>query len=417
MSKADYDPLPDLATGSMGASPDMAHDCDEDRSFRANSLKNRRKGLAPPSLRDQMPLWIGDLSLACRVNWLIKNILGEGDLGVIYGEPRAGKTFFALDMAMHVALGRDYRGRNVRPGGVLYVGLEGWRGLQNRAIAQRLKYGEESDANGQRVPIALWSVTLDLCHSDEDVNKLIAAVCELSSQLDEPIALIVIDTLARAMGSGDENSPSDMGALVRNATRIQHQTGAHVLLVHHVGKDKNRGPRGHSSLYGAVDTAIEVVRGKGSGDSEARLDKVKDAEDGVKFSFRLKQVELGVDEDGDPITTCIVEHTGEAFHDTSPKLTGQEAQAVAFLRQALADHGEPVPSQNSSMPRDVQVVHVERWREECRTRGLAKSSKPEAARQAFGRVKKSLQEGQVIGVVDEYVWLEEPFSTDRRAEA
>ena len=416
LSKAENDPLPDLTIVLTDITLDLAHN----RAEVGPPCEQAQEQTTRPrssSLRDRVPIWIGDLSLTCRVNWLIKNILGEGDLGVIYGEPRAGKTFFALDMAMHVALGRDWQGRKVRRGGVLYIGLEGWRGLQNRAIAQLLQYGEEVDANGQSVPVAVWSAQLDLCRSKEDVRDLIAAIHKLSSQIDVPISLVVIDTLARAMGGGDENAPGDMGALLRNIAEVQQRTGAHVLLVHHVGKDKARGPRGHSSLFGAVDTAIEVVRGKGTGDSEAKLNKVKDAEDGITFSFRLQQVELELDDDGDPITTCIVEHTGVAADSPSPKLSDQQVQAVELLHRALAENGEPASPKNSSIPGDVRIVQVEHWRDLCRTGGLAKSSRPDAARKAFGRVMSALQKAEVISVVDKYVWLEEPFITDGRAEA
>ena len=74
------------------------------------------------------------------------------------------------------------------------------------------------------------------------------------------MALVVIDTLARALAGGNENAPEDMGALIGNAKRIQEATGAAVLFVHHSGKDTSRGSRGHSSLKGAADLEIEVTR-------------------------------------------------------------------------------------------------------------------------------------------------------------
>jgi hypothetical protein len=253
-----------------------------------------------------------------------------------------------------------------------------------------------------------------LCHSDDDVKSLIVAVHELSSQADPPIALIVIDTLARAMGSGDENSSADMGALLRNAAKIQNSTGAHVLLVHHAGKDSTKGARGHSSLGGAVDTAIEVVRHKGTDTCTATLKWLKDGEDGITFSFRLKQVQLGVDDDGDPITTCVVEHISEAVADPSPKLSRQQTQAVELLRQALADHGEPAPTQHPSIPEGVEVVPIERWKDLCRAGGLTESEKSEAFRQAFLRVNQALQKLEIIGEVEGCIWLCNSLSDETR---
>src|SRR6185369_2816376 len=116
--------------------------------------------------------------------------------------------------------------------------------------------------------------------------------------------LIVLDTLNRAAGGADENSSQDMGALIAAATELQRLVGALVLLIHHTGKEANRGARGHSSLFASLDAAIEVTRSDDR--REWKVAKSKDGEDGKSHPFRLEVIEICTDEDGDLVTSCVV---------------------------------------------------------------------------------------------------------------
>jgi hypothetical protein len=84
-----------------------------------------------------------------------------------------------------------------------------------------------------------------------------------------PIRLVVVDTLSRAMAGGNENAPDDMSAFIRNIDRIRQETGAHVLIVHHCGKDAAKGARGHSCLRAATDTKIELSHDTDTGMASA----------------------------------------------------------------------------------------------------------------------------------------------------
>lgn len=96
---------------------------------------------------------------------------------------------------------------------------------------------------------------VDLCRATDDVGAILKHV----SAMDAKPGLVVVDTLAAGFGSGNENSPDDMGAFLPNIRRLCAGTSAHVMIVHHTGKDAERGARGHSALRAAVDTEIEVV--------------------------------------------------------------------------------------------------------------------------------------------------------------
>jgi hypothetical protein len=116
--------------------------------------------------------------------------------------------------------------------------------------------------------------------------------------------VIMIDTLSAASPGADENSSVDMGRILEALKRIRDECEGLVILVHHSGKDSSKGLRGHSSLLAALDAVIEVRR---EDDRRSwRLVKSKDGVDGEEYPFRLSVMELGTDEDGDSITSCVV---------------------------------------------------------------------------------------------------------------
>src|SRR5262249_35997842 len=118
-----------------------------------------------------------------------------------------------------------------------------------------------------------------------------------------PVA-ICLDTLNRSL-AGSESSDEDMAAYIRAADAVRDAFDCLVLIVHHCGHDGNR-PRGHSSLIGALDVQIAVSR-HASGNIIAELELSKDGEVGLQFVSRLVQRDIAIDEDGDAITSCVVE--------------------------------------------------------------------------------------------------------------
>jgi hypothetical protein len=80
------------------------------------------------------------------------------------------------------------------------------------------------------------------------------------------------------------------------------------LVVHHAGKDLSKGSRGWSGLKAAADVQIEVLRHE-NGDREIIIEKMKDGEDGVRYPFKLEVIDVGIDYDGDIITSCVAVET------------------------------------------------------------------------------------------------------------
>ena len=317
-------------------------------------------------------------------NYMIKGWLDRNCLSMLYGPSNAGKTFVALDMAMHIAAGRPWRGLRVNGGPVLYIAAEGGAGIRKRLAAIKQDQPDMAAA-----PFTLLPVGLDL-HGQGDA----LAVCEIMPY--EAPALVVIDTLARSMGSGDENTAKDAAMFVRNCDLIREATGAHVMVIHHTGKDEDRGARGSSALRGAVDNEIQVTS-----DWEITSRKQRDQDPPEPLHFQLRSVVLGMDEDGDPVTSAVVDATNAPAPTRKP-LSGRNEVAIQALDEALRDHG--TTKSGHSWPSSRKVVELEYWRVACGVYGLTMGGSDSAARTAFMRAKTKLMDINEVREFGGFVW-------------
>ena len=226
--------------------------------------------------------------------YLVKGWLDRGSLAVLYGDANAGKSFLAIDLAHHIHEGRRWAGNRVEAGPVLYIAAEGGALFQNRLAARKAKF------HVLRHQIALAG-------RNHDAGALAQAVNALAAEHGD-YRLVIVDTMARAMGGADENTAPDIGALITACGHIQQQTGAAVLLVHHSGHANKERARGHSSLRGAVDTELQVTV-EDDGWRTVKATKQRDWPAGAELRFKLAQVQFPEkDRDGDPVTSCIVQH-------------------------------------------------------------------------------------------------------------
>jgi len=274
-------------------------------------------------------------------NYLIKGWLGCGQMSVMYGPSNVGKSFAALDMAWHVASGEMWHGFRVSGGPVLYLATEGGSSFHNRIYALAQKY-ERTD-----VPLYIRPSPVDLLRPNADLAEIIALVEEIKEASGQDCVQIVVDTVSRAMAGGNENGPEDMTAFISNVDAMRAATGAHCMLVHHSGKDVAAGARGHSSLRAATDTEIEMELSKEDGLRFARATKQRDMETGAEFAFKLDVITLGVDQDGDDVTTCVIEPVqGDEIADAKRKPMSKNGKLLVecFMQLQGERIGAPNPS-------------------------------------------------------------------------
>jgi hypothetical protein len=330
--------------------------------------------------------------------YLVRGIIPCEGLVVIWGAPKCGKSFWAFDLVMHVALGWEYRGRRVKQGAVIYVACEGERGLGARAEAfRRRRLAEESSVPG----FHLLATRLDLVAERQQLVE------DIRTQFDGvvPVA-IVIDTLNRSI-AGSESSDEDMGNYVKAADAIREAFRCAVLIIHHCGIDDKR-PRGHTSLTGAADAQIAVRRDV-AGLIIATVEYLKDGAQGEETRSSLEVVELGQDADGENITSCVVDAIEGGpipARRARQKVTGPAKVALDLLRRAVDDAGESAPASNH-VPQHVRVVDLSLWRQYAYEGSVTGSDKPDAKRKAFDRAVTKLQSMGLVGVWGSFAWLTE----------
>jgi hypothetical protein len=333
---------------------------------------------------------IGDVSDR---DYLLKGLISPAEMSVWWGPPKCGKSFLLLRVAYRIAQGQQVFGRRVKPCPVLYVAAEGEAGLAGRLRAIR-------DELGDAPRFHLIAQPVDLLHPDGDLENVRRAADAIGAKL------IVLDTLARMMAGGDENGPEDMGRFIANVGRLRTDTGAHVAVVHHGTKNPSGStPRGHGSLIGAADLVVEIAKADDASRT-ATVTAAKDDPDGAAMGFKLRVIELGTDQDGDPITTCIVDEMDEP---TTPgaKLSKSEARARGFLADLIVAEGKPLPT-GAEFPTGLCGVPETRWREECESRRLSTSDKKDSHRAAFRRAYDGLLASAIVATRDGTIWLTRP---------
>jgi hypothetical protein len=251
--------------------------------------------------------------------WRVKHLLPDKGLTAIYGPSASGKSFMAFDLGACIADGRMWFGHKTIAAPVVYVMLEGQAGLQKRVKAW-------IKARGVGMPKD-FHLILDSFHlTDLDDVQNLAAVIPKG-------AVVFIDTLNRAAPTADENASKDMGAIIEGANMLRLLTDGLVVLVHHTGKDTTQGMRGHSSLFAALDGAIEVKRNNAG--RTWTVAKTKDGEDGKTMPFELLVHNLGIDADGEPITSCTVEPANASIFAKAPPTHAGPKNALKKITQVI----------------------------------------------------------------------------------
>lgn len=334
-----------------------------------------------------------EISHSTEVNYVIRGLIPREGLILVYGAPKCGKSFWTMDMALHVALGWEYRGRKVRQGNVVYIACEGVSGVTARIEAFRQTKLTE---NGESPPFYLIGATLDLIKQHKKLQEDIK-----SSLKDDPIHIIVIDTLNRSL-AGDENSSVDMGNYIKAADALREYFKCAVIIIHHCGYDATHA-RGHTSLPAALDAQIAITRDKDNDMIVTEIQFMKDGDTEEKLYSSLEKVEIGDDDEGDPITSCIIVSEDRPATESKPRLTKQTQIAFDSLKQALQEKGQYAPDE-LKMPSYIRVVSMDEWRNYFYQNAISSSEKPDAKRKALHRAAEDLRDKKFVGIKSDYAW-------------
>jgi RecA-family ATPase len=333
-------------------------------------------------------------------NYLMKGWFGEGQMSVIYGPSNVGKSFFVLDIAWHISANEAWNNNKVSGGSVLYLATEGGMAFHNRVVAMRQHYSFHKD-----VKLAVRPSPVNMLDADVDMNVL-AKLCREVSRIHGTVKMIVIDTLSRAMSGANENSPEDMTKFIGNCDQLRELTGAHVATVHHSGKDKAAGARGHSSLRAATDTEIELDYNEETGLRTAKATKQRDLETGAIFNFKLKVIELGQDDDGDAVTTCVIEKASseEVEEASRPQIKGKNQTLLRSVFKQLRSEGLGNPNPGGvgwPEPRAYHVISEETVKDHF----IGKCSSASNPKTSYKQALTSLIGSGHVAMNDGFMWF------------
>lgn len=340
---------------------------------------------------------------AITIQWLIDGIIERGSLNLLFGEPAAGKSLFAIDWAFCLAHGIRWRGHPTEQCNVVVIMGEGFAGSARRVKALEVEY--QMPAPSQLFISQRPANLIDEVNA-QWVADSIAALCP------DP-GLIIVDTLHRNM-SGDENSSSDIAQFVANLDNHLKPLGAAVLIVHHSGHSSNQRSRGSSSIRAAMDAEFSAT--KDGFNVVLSCTKAKDFEAFKPQQFTLKPVELPwLDDDGEPLKSVVLEHAGDAQPTTiKRRLSARDEAILTALSEASEKHGiEPSAEIRDKFAgfgkwSSAKVVHVDHWRkfayQTITVDSDTEEGKPEARKKAFQRCRNKLFDTGFVVLHGDYAW-------------
>jgi len=342
------------------------------------------------------------------VDWLIRDYLEGESLSVLFGEPGAMKTFVALDMGLSLASGTDWHGNKTKGRDpVLFIAGEGRAGLSKRIKAWTTFYD-----------VDVADLHFHFFVADRPAQFLESGSCAEVEAAIEAIAqnygnpgLLVIDTLNRNFGPGNENDTEDMTAFVAAMDKIRSRFGCAVLIIHHSGlAEKSRG-RGNSALRAALD--FEYRMDVKDDVRTMTATKVKDHEPQPPIHFKPVTVETGwIDPETDEdICSCVLQVTDAPAKGRS-KLTGATRIALESLVECInhkaRERGEKDPSKVK--------IHLDDWRTQAHKNGITASTSDDAKRMAFKRAVSRLMDLTLVNASNDFYWINEENEQANKSE-
>lgn len=313
---------------------------------------------AVAEIRPRFTFYNGLLKKVTSVKWLVTNFLEQDSFGVIFGDSGTYKSFLALDICMSVATGRTWHGNAVKQGPVVYICGEGHSGVGRRLMAWR---EHNKFPRGKEAPLMVSHGSIDLL----DPEQVVATKSVIDEMLDIPPVLIVVDTLSRNFGAGNENSTEDMTRFVNNCNGLLRAPyNACLIAVHHVGqKDKTRA-RGSIVLRASSDFEYATQR---IDDSILMINsKMKDGPDPYPIMFDTIEVDLPViGENGQSLNSLALDLSNEEI-PTKPKrqrkLGPNQKIALRLLDTLIEnDSDSRAHMENWSAAIKAEGVDIHRW--------------------------------------------------------
>jgi hypothetical protein len=290
--------------------------------------------------------------------WLLRDVLPEAAMAVVYGEPESAKSFLAVDWSCCIATNRAWAGHACEaPGLAVIIAGEGHGGYARRLMAWQTVHGDLSAST------LLVSATAASLSDPVEAAVVSDAIADHSAKLGQPVRLVTVDTLARCLGA-DENSNADVSRFVGNLDRhFRERFGCSVVVVHHVGHGDKTRARGATALRGAADAEFHVTR-EGSMVTLAAT-KAKDHARPNPRAFELRIVDLPVaDDQGKALTSCALMPLAALPAAQLVGITDRQRLSLDVLRRLYQEHRDRLV-ESGLEPSGAKVL-MDDWRDAVR---------------------------------------------------
>lgn len=331
--------------------------------------------------------------------WLVKDLLGVGSLNEIFGAPGSMKSFLALDISCCIATEMPWNGRDIKnPGPVFYLAGEGFAGIGKRIKA----WVEYNQVDPEMLNLFVSNGSANI-NDPECFKEVVEEIEDMTAQHGNP-SLIVIDTLSRNFGPGDENKAEDMSKFIKMIETFFMKEKTSVLIIHHTPLHSQERARGSSVLHGALDFDY-LLRKNNDGSRTLVCKKAKDHDQSGEITLMPHVVELSWrDSDGEPMTSCVLKEVVE----TEPELNIYEAlkkESTPKVRGIPAICHKVLEGMCKLSP--TGRVDVNEWKEGCKRSGISAGEMANLSSK-FSRAYLRLLDLKLIDVLDEQFWVIAP---------
>jgi AAA domain len=214
-------------------------------------------GTSIPSKDRFQVTWFDDVDQSAAKEEIVQGVLGAGEFSLFVAKPGTAKSVLVGDIGCHITAGMDWHGRKVKQGLVVFLAAERKKLTGRRVAAWRKKHGVTN------IPFAVVGGKLDMTTGLIDAKALAKTIADLEAKSRHKCVLIILDTVTRTFGPGDQHQSRDMARYVQSVDELNRATNAHIAAIHHSPWNDDRG-KGAIDLDGAIDVSF-VVNVKGTG--------------------------------------------------------------------------------------------------------------------------------------------------------
>lgn len=352
---------------------------------------------------------VDDMATLPDPEWLVEDMVPATAMTLIFGASDNFKSFLSLDLALSVATGRKWHGREVKQGAVIYLASEGAIGVGKQRVRGWLSH---YSVRG-KPPFYLLRQEV-LLNDPAALKKLMSTI---DANLGGKLALIVCDVLSGTR-KGSEVDDEAAAAHVRALQTLVRTYGTSVMGVTHTGWGDPDRARGHTHTWGSYDTRLKVEGDKENLKTTLTVNRHKDADAGAPMTFNLLPVPVpgmtvqNGKRKGEPVTTLVPIWSAEAEPVGKRDKAGQRPMSASVksaldqLRNAVITAGTPPPQHMKDIPRSVLVVSKDLLRQRCYSAGISGSDTTQSAkRKAFDRATDALKSRGIMAEWEGLVWL------------